>query len=63
MCKAMVAKLDHHIYICDECDTIWLEGVQFKEENCQRFDAFIEANGLEPLWGELTDIDRYWTRE
>jgi hypothetical protein len=49
-----------YIYICDECDTVWMADVELAEDNCQRFDVFMEANGLKPLWNELADIERNW---
>lgn len=60
VCRASIKKLDRIIYICDECDTIWLEGNEIKETNCNRFDTFMEQYGLLPLWSELTNIERDW---
>jgi ribosomal protein L37AE/L43A len=62
VCRAKVGKLDCFIYICDECDTIWRDGVELVEGNGQSFDGFMKANGLEPLWSELTDIERDWDK-
>jgi Zn-finger nucleic acid-binding protein len=58
VCKARIVKLNLTIYICDECDTIWLDRKDIKETNCNRFEDFMEQNGLLPLWSELTNIQR-----
>jgi len=60
VCRAHIEKLDRIIYICDECDTIWLERKDIKETSCNRFDNFMEQNGLLPLWSELSNIEREW---
>lgn len=61
--KAKVDKLNHTIYICDECDTFWPEGKEINLENFKRFDEFMSHHGLRPLWSELTDIVRDWNNE
>jgi hypothetical protein len=58
VCKARIVKLNRIIYICDECDTIWLDRNDIKETNSNRFDEFMKQNGLLPLWSELTIIKR-----
>lgn len=60
VCRASIKKIDRIIYICDECDTIWLESNEIKETNCSSFVSFMEQNGLLPLWSELTHIEREW---
>jgi hypothetical protein len=60
--KAKVEKLNHTIYICDECDTIWPEGMEVNKENCNRFEDFMSDNGLKPLWSELTEVVRSWDK-
>jgi hypothetical protein len=60
ICKAEVKKLARIIYICDECDTIWLDGGEIKEETCLRFDDFMNQHGLQPLWSELDCIEKSW---
>lgn len=62
ICKAKVKKIDHIIYICDECDTIWLNGDEIKEENCKRFDEYMNQLGLQPLWNELAPIEKTWLK-
>jgi hypothetical protein len=51
--KAVVKKLARTIYICDECDTLWLDGDEINEETCLRFDEFMNQHSLQPLWSEL----------
>ncbi|WP_053360765.1 hypothetical protein [Bacillus sp. FJAT-27251] len=51
--RAEVKKLNRTIFICDECDTIWLDGIEINEENARRFDQFMSEHGLPPLWSEL----------
>ncbi|MEW9053049.1 MAG: hypothetical protein AB2392_17950 [Neobacillus sp.] len=55
---ATVKKINRNIHICDECDTMWLEGEPINAETCKSFDRFMKNNGLEPLWSELTNIER-----
>jgi Zn-finger nucleic acid-binding protein len=62
ICKAEVKKLARTIYICDECDTIWLDGDEIKEETCLRFDEFMNQYGLQPLWSELDHIEKVWRK-
>ncbi|GHH99912.1 hypothetical protein [Neobacillus kokaensis] len=62
ICKAEIKALGRIIYICDECDTIWLDGEEINEENCKRFDDFMNQYGLQPEWTELSDIERGWQK-
>jgi hypothetical protein len=55
---ATVKKLNRSIHICDECDTMWLKGERIETETGKSFDLFMKNNGLEPLWSELTSIQR-----
>ena len=58
--QAEVKKLNRPIYICDECDTVWLDGKELKEETCLRFADFMKQHGLQALWSELTHIRKDW---
>jgi len=60
VCQAEVKKLNRTIYICDECDTVWLDQKELKEETCLRFDGFMKQHGLQALWSELTHIRKDW---
>ncbi|SEN36897.1 hypothetical protein SAMN05192533_11218 [Mesobacillus persicus] len=62
VCRAEVKKIALTIYICDECDTVWLDGRTIKEESCQPFDEFMNHRGLQTLWSELVRIDRIWRK-
>lgn len=55
--KAKVIKNDMLIFICDECDTVWLTN-DIREDNCVNYHKFINEQGLKGLWSELYDIKR-----
>lgn len=63
ICQAEVRKIDLIIYICDECDTVWLNGDEMKEENCIAFDSFMHQHGLSPLWDEFACVEKSWRKE
>ncbi|MBN2797243.1 MAG: hypothetical protein JXR88_17660 [Clostridia bacterium] len=54
--KAVIKKDDTIIFICDECDTVWLTE-NFEPDRCVRFEDEMEKRGLKPLWSELKDIE------
>ncbi|MFP7298918.1 hypothetical protein [Neobacillus niacini] len=58
--KAKIEKTNRTIYICDECDSIWLDDKEINVKKVKRFDDFMRKNNLKPLWSELTDIERDW---
>lgn len=54
---AVVKEDSETIYICGECDTVWLTD-DISKDNCQAFDCYMLKKGLSPLWSELEDIDK-----
>ena len=55
--EAKIAKSNQIIYICEECDAMWLTS-DIKLDKCINFDEFMRSLGLQALWEELTDIRR-----
>lgn len=55
--KGKIKKNQQNIYICSECDTVWLEE-DFSKDKSLRFDDIMKNLDLEPLWLELEDLKR-----
>lgn len=55
--RAKVINNDIPIFICDECDTMWLTS-DIRENNCINFKDFMNNLGVKPLWSELYDVTR-----
>lgn len=55
--KARIIKNNVAIFICDECDTMWLNS-NIKENSCINFGEFMDSLGLKPLWSELHEINK-----
>lgn len=43
------------IYICDECDTVWLSP-ELRDIDAQSFENIMMDRGLNALWSELVEI-------
>ena len=53
---ARIRKVNKNMYVCDECDIVWV-----KEINTQEgigFDAFMKSEGCEASWDELEIVDK-----
>ncbi len=55
--RVVVQKTDEQIYLCDECDTVWLTE-KIGEDNATNFEDFMTNRGLEPLWDELKNVEK-----
>lgn len=55
--RAKVIKNNMQIFICDECDTMWLNS-DINENNCISFEDFMSELELKPLWSELCNITK-----
>jgi len=55
--KAIIKETDIKIFICEECDTIWLTD-DIQEDNCLNFKEFMSKLGRNPFWSELSEIER-----
>lgn len=51
--KAMVKKTRDIIFICEECDLIWTEGLPIDFSTSVSFDSYAEKNNITPSWDEL----------
>lgn len=48
---AKLIKKNKKIFVCDECDTVWLEKIDMQAGI--RFDIFMESEGCRVSWDEL----------
>ncbi len=55
--KAKIVKNSVQLFICDECDTVWLTE-DIREDNCINYRKFMDNHGLKELWSELCDVIR-----
>lgn len=52
---ATIKSTDEVIYICSECDTMWLTK-DIEDQNGQPFEFYMKDKGLKGYWSELKDI-------
>jgi len=55
--QGIIKKNQQIIYICSECDTVWLEK-DFSKDQCVRFETIMDELGLSPLWMELDHLEK-----
>lgn len=48
---AIIKHTNMIIYICDECDTVWLHTID--DKTGLSFSQFMENQNQKPLWSEL----------
>lgn len=58
--KVWVVKLKKHVYICDECETVWESFDDLANNNHLTFDEFAKKYNLKPLWSEFSNVDEEW---
>ncbi|MCR1870473.1 hypothetical protein [Longicatena caecimuris] len=51
--QVKIKRTGKKIYICDECDTIWLNGETISHFNGTGFEEYAKANGFQSIWTEL----------
>jgi transposase-like protein len=56
--KAEIKATCETIFICEECDAVWLGQSNISRTNFIDFSVLMESKKLEPLWSELTLRDR-----
>ncbi|GAA0741790.1 hypothetical protein [Clostridium oceanicum] len=55
--EAKIKYTNKYIYICDECDTVWIDK-NINEDNCKSFDDIMSEIGRNSLWSELSELER-----
>lgn len=55
--RAKVSATGECVYICSECDSLWLQP-RIMEDGVAFFDDFMLERGLKPLWSELEDVEK-----
>ncbi|MBB4888407.1 hypothetical protein WEB32_27345 [Streptomyces netropsis] len=46
------------IEVCEECDTVWLEGQSVSMDAYTDLDPYMSGIGKEPLWSNLEPLER-----
>ncbi|MEU2513684.1 hypothetical protein [Streptomyces syringium] len=46
------------IKVCEECDTVWLEGQTVSMAAYTDLDPYLSGFGKEPLWSNLVPLER-----
>lgn len=46
------------IKVCEECDTVWLEGQPVSMAAYTDLDPYLSGFGKEPLWSNLVPLER-----
>ena len=54
--KATVKGTNLEIYICDECDLVWVN-LDINETNWETLTNFMNKLGLKALWSELENAE------
>ncbi len=55
--RVVVQKTDETIYLCGECDSLWLTE-EIGEDNASNFEDYMTERGLKPLWDELNYVEK-----
>ncbi len=55
--RVVVKQTSETIYLCGECDSVWLTD-NIGEDNATNFEDYMSEQGLEPLWSELDYIEK-----
>jgi hypothetical protein len=51
-----VRELERDIYLCGECETMWLSRDEIGEESPTSFSDFMRQQGLRAVWSEIEEI-------
>jgi len=54
--KARIENSEVHIYICDECDTVWKDE-KISKDSSLNFEDMMRDLRLQPLWSELIEVE------
>ena len=55
MARHVIAATDERIWLCDECEAVWLDGEAVTSVEFDTFANVMSNRGLSPLWLELRD--------
>ncbi len=55
--RVVVKQTSETIYLCGECDSVWLTE-NIGEDNATNFEDYMSEQGFEPLWSELDYIEK-----
>jgi hypothetical protein len=56
ICRKFVAELGLDVYLCDECDAMWLSTEAVYSEPFQDYSTYMRARGVEPSWEGLLPV-------
>ena len=51
--RVLITKLRRQAFLCDECDSLWLDDHKFDPQQSLAFDQFMKAHNLPGLWSEV----------
>jgi hypothetical protein len=54
--QVLVPRIDREIFVCEECETTWLKRKDIGIHQPVNFVGFMQTNGLEGLWTEITPV-------
>ncbi|PID79367.1 MAG: hypothetical protein CSB19_02425 [Clostridiales bacterium] len=55
--RAVVRQTKETIYICDECDTVWLTE-QIEEDRATHLESYMSSRALPACWCELERVEK-----
>jgi hypothetical protein len=56
--RVRILKLNMELWLCDECDALWLDEADIGTDRADAYWHFMEKHGLPPLWSELEVLTR-----
>jgi hypothetical protein len=56
ICRLWVEALRQNVYVCDECDALWMRLEDVQTEPFEDYSTFMRSRGLEPSWDNLVPI-------
>lgn len=56
--KNIIKVTNEIVYVCQECDALWPEGTEIKQDNFKDFSTYVKPKGLKGLWSELQEITK-----
>ena len=54
--KAKIKKINKVIFLCEECEAMWLENQDINLLNFVDFGTYLVSHRLQPLWDEIEVI-------
>lgn len=54
--KAEIKNLNQIVFVCDECDAIWLQKTNISSDNFLDFETFLEENGCSYITANIINL-------